>query len=75
MKDSIFIWLWTMGTLFLVSVALFIAYSQGQSNVRRHTVVRFGSPAYVGRPYYGTCQTELWFAGERGVACATEDDK
>lgn len=53
------------------AVSLLIAYGYGQLDVRKHTLVRFGSPFYDG-VYYGTCQSEMVFDGRRGVACATD---
>lgn len=59
-----------------IIIALFlthwVAYIFGQSDIKRHIVVRFGAPYYHGG-FYGSCQTEVWFAGERGMACATLD--
>jgi hypothetical protein len=55
----------------ILYLALLAAFTSGQADVRGNTVVEFGSPFYTG-VFHGTCQTELYFNGQRGNACATD---
>jgi len=60
--------------LFLAFCALafthWISFMQGRADVMTKTTVEFGAPYYRG-PFFGTCQTEVYFNNERGIACAT----
>ena len=50
------------------SVYMF-GYSDGAHKVKTNIIVRW-YPLTEMRKYYGTCQTEVYFNGQRGVACA-----
>ena len=50
--------------------ANFIGFQAGKHNVKQNIVVQW-FPLGQQYKFYGTCQTEVYFDGVRGVACAT----
>ena len=63
-------------SVLFITFAMYISYVEGESNVRKNTIVRLGFPYYLNNPYFGTCadvrdvQTDLV-----GQACATDNVK